>query len=630
MLKFLQVKDQCIRVLPKLWFNTSGQDFQNVYYCTNHINRDDLPLSTVAINDLNKVKSATALWNKEELFRQINELITCCRDDFDRLYKVNKRILKAVPSKMLTNNIQLLLEHGIEQQMILNYSKILSIRTDDLSKKLLLLRHFKDLKDINHLVPFLNIQLNALERVVEISQSEAIEYGNRLYYLQARTGQDVCTIARYLATSISVYKINLDKFQLNLDYCLQHLEPADVVRHLSVLNYASSSIVERLQMLKTFPFTKVKPWMVRVPNIALEKTFDKVLQQGTDPTFNNPLSAVWFENHVLQKLKSQFDFTEDEAKEIYEICKDAASLLDNIEQLQQNGVSKATILESPLVLVATREDLALKIKHLSNLNGLRDLNDVVPLFLLKPFQVIKIVRYMNNEKFPNASNRIYHFADRFEINPKKVAQQFARRLFMFRIPKKNFIENLELFATYMNCEDVLADLWAFKYSPKVVEDRINRAGAVRGKKLMPWMIRCPEAVLEKSLQLTKDNHALLGDNETIFEYLQERLGFDSEVTNAIIMKTPAVKHVRITKVKKIIDYLLEELDYTPYDIATNMRILMHSLETTKKRMEQLKEIGCRPQSLIIVCKSKLQYDSFVKEWVESKQKQKAYGTYTSI
>ncbi|XP_058819377.1 transcription termination factor, mitochondrial [Topomyia yanbarensis] len=626
MLKFLRVKNHYIRMVSKSPFGQRSCGEQRFRYCTNHNTNlgDDLPLSTVSISDFYKVHSATALWNKEELFNQINRLIKCGRDDFDIIYKINKRILKAAPPKMITDNIQLLLERGVGEQSILNYPKILSISTVDLAQKLSVLENFKYLEDINHMVPFLNIRHSVLERVVEISQNETIMYGNRLYYLRAKTGQDVHTIARYLATSISVYKITLEKFQLNLDYCLQHLEPADVVRHLSILAYASSSIVERLQMLKTFPLNKVKPWMVRVPNLALEKTFDKVLQQGGDRTFKNPLSVVWFENHIVQKMKGLYDFSEKEAKAIYTICKGGVALLDNMEQLQQKGVRKETILKNPLVLAASKEDLDSKLRILSSLNTLRHLNDVIPLCQLKTYQVLKIVRYMNNEQLPKGNNRIYHFADRTGIDPAVVANQFARRTFMFRIPKQSFIENLELFATNMSCEDVLADLWAFKYSPAVVAERIARARAVRGKKLMPWMVRCPDAVLEKSLQLTKDDRELLGDNDTIVEYLGERLGFDRDITNAIILKTPAVKHVRIMKVKKMIDYLLDELDYTPHDIALNIRILMHSLETTKKRMEQLKEIGCRPRSLVIVCKSQRQYDMFVKEWLEGKQRRQKW------
>lgn len=583
---------------------------------------DDLPIGVETITDPIKVQRATTLWKKEELLDRMNDLLHCNPEDLERVYKVNKKTLKTVPPKLITDNIRLLLERGVSEKSILNHPKILSINYDELGNKLDCLMNFKDLQDINHVVPFLSIPMDVLEKVIEISQNETIEHGNRIYYLNAKTGVDFETISRYFATSIRVYRIALDKFKSNLDYCLQHLEPSDIVKHLSVLAYASSSIVERLQMLKNSPLQKIKPWMVRVPNLALEKSFEKVIEKGANPSFKDPITEMWFENHVLKRVECLLECSEEEAKICYDACKGAVSLLDNVEQLLEKQITKETILRNPTVLMAKKEELATKILKLTELTGLRDMNDMIPLCTLKPYQVIKIVNSMNSESLPNNSNRIYHFADKTKIPPADVAKQFARRTFMFRIPKESFMENLDHFVENMDSEDVLADLWAFKYSPTVVAERIARAKKVRGKKLMPWMVRCPDTVLEKSLQLTKENGELLGENETIVEYFGKRLGFNRDVTNAIFLKTPSVRNVRVTKVKKVIDYLLEELDYTPHDIALNPRILMHSLQTTKKRMEQLKQIGCRPRSLIIVCRSKRQYDLFLKEWEEAKERRK--------
>ncbi|KAL9706452.1 hypothetical protein quinque_009970 [Culex quinquefasciatus] len=583
---------------------------------------DDLHLPGETVIDATAVQSATALWRKEELLERINGLMPCSAEDLERIYKVNRKTLRNIPPKAITDNVALLLERGFSERMILGFPKLLSIGTDDLLARLQIVQGLNALEDINHVAPFLNLQQSVLQNVVAISQKENIEHGNRLYYLRAKTGVEIETIARYLATSIRVYKVALEKFQQNLNYCLRHLEPLDVVKHLSILAYASSSIVERLQMLKNSPLQKVKPWMIRVPNIALEQTFEKVLEKGSDPSFKDALTELWFENHVLKRIEGVLDCTEEEAKNVFDAAKGAPPLLDNIELLWQKDIRKDTILQNAPTLAAKKEELASKVATLEKLVGLRDLNDLIPLCALKPFQVAKIVRTMNNEELPNGTNRIYHFADRAGIEPVKVAAQFSRRMFMFRVPKESFMQNLDQFIAHMDRDDVLADLWAFKYSPAVVAERIARAREVRGKKLMPWMVRCPDTVLEKSLQITKENGALLGENETIVEYFGRRLGFDRDVTNSIFLKTPSVRNVRITKVKKVIDFLLEEMGYSPHDIALNPRILMHSLQTTKKRMAHLEELGCRPRSLIVVCKSQRQYDLFVKEWLEAKERRK--------
>lgn len=63
------------------------------------------------------------------------------------------------------------------------------------------------------------------------------------------------------------------------------------------------------------------------------------------------------------------------------------------------------------------------------------------------------------------------------------------------------------------------------------------------------------------------------------------------------------------------DYLLDEAKYEPYEIGSVIRILTHSLDTTKRRLDELKSIGCKPSTLTIVCRSQNEYNKFIKEWI---------------
>uniref|UniRef100_A0A182M8S3 Mitochondrial transcription termination factor n=1 Tax=Anopheles culicifacies TaxID=139723 RepID=A0A182M8S3_9DIPT len=589
---------------------------------TDDANKDDLPL----LDD--SISAATALWRKEELLSRLKNLLNCSHEQTEQLYKANRKALRIFAPKLLTDNIELLRANGIEDKFIYDNPRVLSTPTGELATKLKLLRELPAVDDCKMLSPFLKASLKSIQRMIDIAKHEKISGGNRINYISERTGTEVPIVIKFFATNIRVYRIALDKFISNLNICLDHLEPAHVVRHLSVLAYAPASIRERLKALENSPLEKIKPWMVRVPDIALGKSFEAVIEKGRQPVFKDSVTSTWFETYVLKRMESLLGCTEETGREIYEKCNGSVYLVDNIEFLLEKGVHAETMIKQAPILMTKREDLQQKIATLGTLQCLRNLNDVIPLCALKTYQLKKIVNNLNNEQLgPINTNRIYYFADNIGFQPSEVTEQFARRTFMFRIPKESFLANLKLFLEHMNREDILADLWAFKYSPGIVAERIARAKEVRGKKLMPWMVRCPDVVLEKSLQLTKDSGALLGENETIVEYFCKRLGFDREVANSIIIKTPSVRNVRITKVKKVIDYLLDELDYKPNDIALNPRILMHSLQTTKKRMAQLKEIGCRPKSLIIVCKSQRQYEMFVKEWMDSMERKKKIHQY---
>lgn len=79
--------------------------------------------------------------------------------------------------------------------------------------------------------------------------------------------------------------------------------------------------------------------------------------------------------------------------------------------------------------------------------------------------------------------------------------------------------------------------------------------------------------------------------------------------------------------KETMDYLFEQ-GYTPGHICRVPRILVHSLETTKSRMNQLKRFGFFPPSLAILCKSKRDYDKYLKKYFKKEIEKEAESKQT--
>lgn len=90
---------------------------------------DDLHLPGETVIDATAVQSATALWRKEELLERINGLMPCSAEDLERIYKVNRKTLRNIPPKAITDNVALLLERGVSERVILGFPKLLSIGT---------------------------------------------------------------------------------------------------------------------------------------------------------------------------------------------------------------------------------------------------------------------------------------------------------------------------------------------------------------------------------------------------------------------------------------------------------------------------------------------------------------------
>lgn len=136
--------------------------------------------------------------------------------------------------------------------------------------------------------------------------------------------------------------------------------------------------------------------------------------------------------------------------------------------------------------------------------------------------------------------------------------------------------------------------------------------------LRPWMVRCKPETLQRSNQIYLDDKNILGE-DTVIQYLAKRLNVDEATMNLIVTnKNKQIRKTRAAKIKEVLDYLLDEVKYDRQEIMHAIRIVTHSLDTTKARMIELNRLGCRPKTLHILCRSKVYYKRFVSEWLENR------------
>lgn len=180
----------------------------------------------------------------------------------------------------------------------------------------------------------------------------------------------------------------------------------------------------------------------------------------------------------------------------------------------------------------------------------REFEDFVPLIRLPSADLTRLQHSFKQDKetVPE-TNRIYFFSKRLNVEPAIVAKYFSTHMFMFSLDLNLLEEILNIMIEFEVPSDrILRDLWAFKYDPKLIRERLKRCQETEKGNLKPWMIRCTEDILERSLALTQEKKNVLGKN-TLVEYLSQRLNVESSEMERLIEKQKALAVSKASKVK---------------------------------------------------------------------------------
>lgn len=181
----------------------------------------------------------------------------------------------------------------------------------------------------------------------------------------------------------------------------------------------------------------------------------------------------------------------------------------------------------------------------------RDINDFVPLISVSIQRFARAFKTLRKDEASSVQegNRIYYFSSRLKIKPAIVAKHFSTHMFIFSISFGKLKETLELMLHFgIPSENILKDLWSFIRPLSTTRTRLELCEKSGKGNLKPWVITCEEDKLRNSLTLTEDRLSLLGDG-TVVDYLSQRLGYDLEMTKAIVTRYKAVTKVRVAKVR---------------------------------------------------------------------------------
>ncbi|XP_028177468.1 transcription termination factor, mitochondrial [Ostrinia furnacalis] len=276
------------------------------------------------------------------------------------------------------------------------------------------------------------------------------------------------------------------------------------------------------------------------------------------------------------------------------------STLENEENIEQN-------------ILSYKEQIISKLSF-------RCMEDAQPFYKLPIKTLVHVYKVCkNDEKEGHCKNRLYYISNKLKCPPSVLSKHVAQRTFIYSLSFDWLQKSLNvLLEMGVSSERLLRDLWVLKYNANTIRERLQKVKNMGVENIYPWMVRCSEDILNRYVEIMQETKDILGETKSTQIYLANRLNTTLEAVNEMCIKTPALKTIRVTKVKHFLDFLISE-GFTVEDVASKPRILAASQKTIKKRIDTLRELGVQEININLLCRSKKHFNKFC-ESIESVKK----------
>ncbi|XP_044752032.1 transcription termination factor, mitochondrial [Coccinella septempunctata] len=272
---------------------------------------------------------------------------------------------------------------------------------------------------------------------------------------------------------------------------------------------------------------------------------------------------------------------------------------ENHEILLENKLVSSTALRYPFLLWSN--NLGEKISLLKKLNYPLDVT-IVLAGSSRPM-LGKII--CSGRKF---EERIHILSQLFKVSPRDTCELLYKKDFLITRNLETIKEILNILREFgITLEDIRKDPWVLRYSQATIKDRIKYITDTEVELLTPkpWMLRSPTEVIENYFKRRQDNRQILG-SASLTEYLSKKLECAEDQAKYLISKMPALRTKSLRTLSEIINFLYSK-GFQSYHIYRVPKILVHSVETTKKRLELIENAGIQIDSLYMLTKSQKQF-----------------------
>ncbi|KAF0770243.1 transcription termination factor, mitochondrial [Aphis craccivora] len=285
---------------------------------------------------------------------------------------------------------------------------------------------------------------------------------------------------------------------------------------------------------------------------------------------------------------------------------------EKLNECIKHGLTSNTVLRNEWIFKINIDHLSNGLMLLKKWNP-KKMDDLFVLLQLPMKRLVYLTKKTHLEsKIVPHGNRVYYFASTFEKKPEQVCYHVMRYKFLFTrdFATLSHIYHI-LIENNVDKNDIWKDTWIFMYSIDQINQRIALTKTAN-LPIKPWMLRSTPEVFKRTIEIKQENRVVLNKDSTA-QYLAKRLKVPEKTIRCISSKYPTTLRVSPTKLKEILDFLLNE-GFRPTHILSTPRVFTHSISTLQERLTELRDLGAEP-TLTALCKNKTTYQELVNKLI---------------
>ncbi|XP_024940715.1 transcription termination factor, mitochondrial isoform X2 [Cephus cinctus] len=233
-------------------------------------------------------------------------------------------------------------------------------------------------------------------------------------------------------------------------------------------------------------------------------------------------------------------------------------------------------------------------------------------FKIKELRTLVTLMKIEDNEVPNIS-RIHYLSEKLQCPLTTMCNILMKHKYLLKIPFQRIKGITDILIGHgVTAENILNDLWVFRYKENTVLMRVKKAIEAGVNPIKPWVVRCPESALNEIFRRNTQRHKALEPYTNIIDFLAAKLQCSKQDAEDFVDRNPAIYKMDPWKLKNVIQFLFDK-EYKPEHLMQTPRLLYFGYKTILNRYIELELLKMKPTNLRVLCKSNAEIEDYIQK-----------------